>query len=382
MTAGHLCVDLSQGAVPALLPFFISERHLSYAAAATIVFAATAASSVVQPVFGQLADRYAASWLMPAGLLAAGAGLALSGIVSSYGLILLAIALGGAGVAAYHPVAARLVGHLAAERRATGMSVFAVGGNAGFAFGPLLTTAVLLAFGLRGALLLMLPMVALTAIIVAQNARFASLSQGAATRPGEGAASRGSEAWGPFALLTAAIICRSITFYGLNTFLPLYWINVLHQSTAAGSAALTILLVAGIVGTLVGGRLADRYGGRAVVLAGMAALVPLLGAFLALGNVIGATLLLLPVGLALYAPSSVMVVMGQEYLPNRVGVASGVTLGLAITFGGLATPLLGRIADHYGLHAALTVLALLPLLAAALAFTLPRPARALAGSYR
>jgi FSR family fosmidomycin resistance protein-like MFS transporter len=132
------------------------------------------------------------------------------------------------------------------------------------------------------------------------------------------------------------------------------------------------MLSSGVAGTLLGGWLADRFGRRIVVLVSMLALVPMLWEFVATPSRMLALVLLIPIGLALYAPFSVMTVMGQEYLPGRVGTASGLTIGLAVTLGGLAAPLLGRIADLHGVRAAISLLVAIPLAGAAVAFTLPR----------
>jgi MFS transporter, FSR family, fosmidomycin resistance protein len=380
LSAGHLCIDLCQGAVPAMLPFLLIERHLSYAAAAGLVLATNLASSVVQPLFGQFTDRISAPWLMPTGLVIAGIGLALAGFAPSYWLIALSLALSGIGVAAFHPEAARLMNAAAGRKRATGMSIFSVGGSLGFALGPLLTTTLLLAFGLGGTTLLIVPLTALSIVLVSHLARFLAYRTGS-KHTGSGTEMLQVDTWWPFARLTVAVICRSIIFYGLNTFLPLYWVVVLHQSKAAGGIALTILLASGTVGTFVGGRIADQYGRRIVVLVALGMLAPLLFLFVAVStlNMTTALLLLVPTGLALSAPASVMIVMGQEYLPNRVGTASGVTLGLAVSVGGITAPLFGHIADLYGIHAALLGLAFVPLLGAVLALTLPH-SRAFLGS--
>ncbi|HEX4714689.1 MAG TPA: MFS transporter [Ktedonobacteraceae bacterium] len=376
LAAGHLCIDLCQGAVPALLPFLIVERHLSYAAAASLVLATSLASSVIQPLFGSLADRFAAPWFMPVGLLLAGLGLAGAGVATDFWQIVLAMMISGVGVATFHPEAARWVNLVASQKRATAMSIFSVGGNLGFAIGPLLTTGLLLVFGLRGAALLLVPLVIVSLALILSFPRLLTYHQRTVkstekTKPAE------ANAWGAFSLLTVAIICRSIVFYGLNTFLPLYWIAVLHQSKSAGALALTMVLASGAIGTLISGHLADRYGRRVVVLAGFALLTPLLLAFVTLGaaNVPLSLVLLLPIGLALFAPASVTIVMGQEYLPGYIGTASGVTLGLAVSVGGITTPLFGHIADLYGVHASLVGLIFVPLLAVGATLALPRDRR-------
>jgi FSR family fosmidomycin resistance protein-like MFS transporter len=133
------------------------------------------------------------------------------------------------------------------------------------------------------------------------------------------------------------------------------------------------MLAAGAAGTLIGGRAADRYGRRAVLVGSMAVLTPLIAAFLAAGPLL-ATVLLAMIGAAAISTFSVTVVMGQEYLPHRLGIASGVTLGLAIGLGGIAAALLGVLADAEGIRTVMWVVAGLPLLGLAITLTLPNPA--------
>jgi FSR family fosmidomycin resistance protein-like MFS transporter len=164
-----------------------------------------------------------------------------------------------------------------------------------------------------------------------------------------------------------------MVFFGLNTFIPLYWTHVLGGTRAGGGLALTTLLAAVTVGTLLGGRLADRYGRKIVIVVSMAALTPLMLIFLGLHRLSVAGVLLVPVGIALAASTSVVVVMAQEYLPNRVGLAAGVTLGLSMTIGGLMMPVFGSIADHSGLSFALFLISLVPAAGCALSLTLHEP---------
>ena len=374
---GHLSTDLAQGMIPALLPFFIAERGLTYAAAGGLVLAATVASSIVQPVFGYFADRRPAPWLVPAGVATAGLGVGLAGVAPSYPLIAAAVAFHGLGVAAFHPEGARAAAFASGERRATGMSIFSTGGNLGMATGPLVITPLVLSLGLKATLAPILPLLLVAAFLATQLPRIAAL------RPhghGGSVAAAGADRWGPFSRLAVVVMSRSVVYTGLSSFVPLFFANVLGRTKAEAATALSILLGTGVVGTLAGGRLADRFGRRVVVLVPMAALAPLLYALASARDPRVATALLVPVALALYVPFSVLVVMGQEYLPNHVGTASGVTVGLAVTAGGLAAPLLGLVADRWGVAGPLFAISALPLLAVALGLTLPDSRIAAAGA--
>src|SRR6266567_3198873 len=187
-------------------------------------------------------------------------------------LLALCMCISGIGVAAYHPEAARVTHYIAGNSKATGMSMFSVGGNIGFVLGPLVMTALLVVTGLRGTPAIMVPL-GVTALLLFLSTRRMSVVR-EETLIQNKSEERRSDAWGPFLRLTSALTCRSMVFYGLNTFLPLYWIVVLHQSQAAGGVALSVLLLVGLSGTLLGGRLADRYGRRLVVLTALGKMAP------------------------------------------------------------------------------------------------------------
>jgi FSR family fosmidomycin resistance protein-like MFS transporter len=363
--AGHLCVDLCQGAVPALLPFLAHERGYSYAALGALVLFSTIGSSIVQPLFGLLSDRIATPWLMPGGLVLAGAGIALAGPAPSYGLTAAAVVVSGLGVAMFHPEGAKFAGLASIGRRGRGMSLFSVGGNAGFALGPVLTTPLVLVFGLAGTLALVVFPLAAALLIARELPRLRRLEHAPAVLTIEGA-----DDWGAFSRLGGLIALRSGIYFGLQAFIPAYFVAELALSKAAGNAALAIMLACGAVGTLVGGGLVDRWGARGVLVGTQVALLPLLLVLPLVGGA-AATILLGAIGFFAIASFSITILMGQAYLPSRYGLASGVTLGLAIGLGGVAATALGVVADAYGLPAVLWTIAAIPVPSILLAVSLP-----------
>ncbi|ATW26886.1 MFS transporter [Candidatus Formimonas warabiya] len=374
--AGHLLTDVCQGAVPALLPFFIAAYHLSYSAAGFLVLAATISSSVVQPLFGHLADRVSMPWLIAFGPLLAGLGIAFAGLSRDYHYILIGVTLCGLGAAIYHPEAARMANWASGEKKASGMSIFSVGGNAGFALGPVVTAGLVLAWGLKGMGFFLIPAFLGAALLLKAFTRQPSVSHNdpPAQEVPLTAEPNVQDAWVPFMVLVGAIVCRSVLLQGFNAFFPLYWIEVFHKSETAASTMLTVALGMGVMGNLAGGWLADRFGNKKTVLAAFVLLIPLLLAFVRLQNDLAATLLLVPIGFVMFVSFGPMIVMGQQYLPGRVGFASGITIGLAVSIGGFAAPLLGKLADHAGIHAVFYLLILFPVLSAALFFALPKDA--------
>ncbi|WP_053852134.1 MFS transporter [Streptomyces sp. NRRL B-24085] len=369
MSLGHACVDVYQGAVAALVPFFVAERAWSYAAASGVVLAASLLSSVVQPLFGALTDRRAMPWLLPLSALTAGAGVALSGVLGSYPLTLAAVAVSGIGVAAYHPEAARAARAVASGGN-RGMGWFSLGGNVGFALAPPLVATVIAGGGLDASPLLAVPAV-LGAALCAAAVRTSRSRPVAGAAAGHG----GRDDWPSFLRLSGAVVCRSVVFVGLSAFVSLYVRERVGGGDVAGTAALCVLYAGGAVGTVLGGRLADRYG-RLTVVRGAYALTVLAvaGVVLVPGPAVFALVALTSAGL--YVPFSLHVTLGQDYLPGRVGTASGVTLGLTVSVGGLAAPALGALADATSLRTALVPLIVLPALGVLLLRGLREPAPA------
>jgi Sugar phosphate permease len=373
LSAGHTFTDMNQGALPAILPFLIVTGGISYTAAAGLVFAMALSSSIVQPLFGIWADKVSKPWLMPASILLAGSSLSIIGWTSNYWLMFTAAILSGVGIAAFHPEAARLANQAAGEKKGTGISIFSVGGNLGFAIGPAITTPAMLFFGLKGSIILIIPALLMSFILFMQvrklQPQLSSTSK--QTTPQE---TQKKDEWGKFSWLTLAIIARSIIFHSVNTFLPLFWFTVLLQTEAASGSILTIMFTVGAASSLLGGMLADRFGANNVIRMGFALLIPSLYFLITATNVTIATFLLFPTSFALFSIAGPLVLLGQKYLPNRMGFASGVTLGLAVSVGGLTAPLIGKYADIHGLVAAMSLLTFIPIFATFVVFTLKPPA--------
>lgn len=369
ISGSHVVDDIYQGCVPALLPFLVAERHYSYAAVSGLTLAATVLSSVAQPVFGWWTDRRPRRWMIPVGMSTAGLGIALSGLSGRYLFTWLAFALSGLGVAAFHPEGARAA-RQAAGNSTRAMSLFALGGNVGFAIGPLIATPMLLATGVRGTGLLILPAATMAVVLLARLNR---VLDGATGQHRGARLPVGTDDWPAFLRLTAVVMTRSVLFFGLTSFLGLHFIDDLHATKAQAGVALTLFLSAGASGTLAGGWLADRRGKLASIRLGFALAVPaLLGLVLSTNRYVALVFVALT-GAAVYLPFSVLVMLGQDYLPNRIGTASGVTVGLAVSVGGLASPLLGVLADSAGLRVGLGVLIALPVLALGLSTRLREP---------
>jgi FSR family fosmidomycin resistance protein-like MFS transporter len=371
VASSHVVDDLYQGIVPALLPFFVAERQYSYAAISGITLAATVLSSVAQPLFGVWTDKRARRWMIGGGISLAAVGVALAGYMPNYPLTWIVIALSGLGIAAFHPEAARAA-RQAAGRSNTGMSIFALGGNTGYALGSFVATPVLLAFGLRGTVLLLVPAVVMVGILARYLTPTLERPTSRGTRP---ALPTGRDNWPAFLTLTVIVVIRSILFFGFTSFVALYFINHLGTSQATGGAALTTFLVCGALGTLLGGWLGDRFHPLIPIRAGFVLSVPTLAGVLWVDSVPVAFLLTAAAGVAMFLSFSVFVLLGQDYLPNRIGTASGMTVGLGASIGGLANPLIGWLADATTLRTALVTLLVLPVIALIVAMFLTLPDR-------
>jgi len=373
LSLGHGCADLCSGALFALLPFLVVERHYSYAAAGVFALTASVASALFQPLVGAQGDRGEARWLMPAGLILSGLGIGAVGLATSYPLTLLAVAVCSAGVAAYHPEGARWARHASSSRVTADMSVFSVGGGVGYALGPLVVAAALAPLGLHGTLVIaVVPFAAAAAVVVALR-RFREKPAGTHGLHREPQV-RSSE-WRPFACLVALFCVASAVTIGLITYVPLFLVQARATSPAASNVMTSVLLAAAAAGTLLGGFGAQRLGRRFVLLVPQLLLVPAIALLPSLSYDAMIPLMIL-IGIAMNANMSIALVLAQEYLPAHMGLATGLTIGLCSGAGGLVVAALGLLGDATGPSSVLYAIAALPVVVAVLASRLPRPAAA------
>lgn len=383
LSFGHLATDLSQGALPALLPLFKTQYHLSYTDVGLVVLVANISSSIIQPAFGILSDRVQMRWLMPAGALISGTGIILAVSATHYSVMMAMIFLSGLGVAAFHPEGYKFAGLASGARRATGMSYFSVGGNLGYGLGPAAASIALHFAGARG-LFYYVPVFSISAAVILwlagsprRRARLESEWHAPAQPPARpaagpvpGAPIGGLAAQTVLGLLVAFVILRSWVSVGEASFIPLYFTGVRHLNPTYAGLMVSLFLGAGSVGTLFGGMAADRWGRRRMLLVSMLILPPLLWL---IPRAVGPAGLVaaLVAGMASVSTFAVVMVMAQSIMPQRIGLISGLIIGFAVGTGGIGTTLLGVIADRWGVLRALDFTALLPLAALAIALLLP-----------
>ena len=372
LSLGHCMTDIYQSALPAVLPFLKDRLGLSYTTAGVILIASNTASSVVQPLFGLVADKKEKPLMLPLGCLCAGMGLSLLAIPSQYAIILALVLVSGLGVAAHHPEGFKTASYFTGEKRATGMSIFSVGGNLGFALGPIATLFVVQHYGFSFLPLMIVPALVFTILVgIFWRAILVPERTAAATKKA-GATPSDTSAYLALSTVISAVIMRSWTQFGLITYIPFYYIDHLKGDPLYAGKLLSVFLLSGVVGTLVGARLADQWGHKLFLTISFAltsVILPLI--FVAKGFflfvVFGVS------GLILISSFAVTMAMAQRLLPNNVGMASGLMAGFAIGTGGIGVTLLGVIADSYGVPAALKCIMLLPVLGLILSACIKHP---------
>lgn len=382
LSAAHLVTDLTAGALPVLLPIIQQSFNLSYSAAGVIPLLFNISSSVVQPLLGYASDKFKSRFLIPLGCFLSMAGLALIGIAQSYSLVLLAVLLSGLGIAAFHPEASKISRLASGYRLTTEMSIFIVGGAIGAALGSIITAKLLYFFTLKSIMLFIFPAILITLLFflfknklpkeydLKQKTNNPNNYNTSNSVPDTFVLEKYPSFLIPLVILIILIIIRSWIQSGITHFMPLYFVNHMGYSPSYVSSLVVSFMLAGIAGVILGGPIADKFGRKNTLIITSCALSFLM---LTLKSSTGIVTLILffVIGMLIFSTMATTIVIGQQLMPHRLGMASGLMTGFAVGMGGVGSLILGIIADSIGANTAFWALILLPFSTLLLSFMLP-----------
>lgn len=369
MMIAHLCDDLNQGALVAVIPFLVLHNGYSYAEVTALLLASNAASAIIQPLFGWLGDKKPRPWLMAAGIFLAGIGMAGVGALPNYPLIMASAMLSGIGVAMFHPEGGRLGNLTAGEQKGKGMSIFAVGGKLGFTFGPLVATAAITLWGLPGTLIFIIPSTLCAAILLSQNKALLSYSNPDKQSSDD---SLYQDNWVGFGFVMGAISCRSIMYYAFLSFIPLFLVYNLGQEEAFASSVISLFALVCAVGTIASGWAGQLLGAKKLIIVSYACVAIEVVIFAFNGSLTVALILIALLALTCDISYPSAVAMGQSFVPHHLGMASGLSFGVMVCIGGLMTPVFGLIGDYFGLQVVMLCVTAIALLGIIITLFIPK----------
>lgn len=351
----HALNDWYSNFLQTLLPFLVAAGF-SISKSAVLVSAFTISSSVLQPVFAYLVDKKNKHWMVYVGTVWMGTLLSLIGLIDNYTLLFIMVTLAGFGTAAFHPQASAMVTSISGNKKGLYQSIFVTAGNVGLAFTPLILVPFVREFGLKITPLFIIPAV-LVGIILKINSPKMKFNKEASTHSTLEALKQN---WKSLTKIVITVSMRSLAFFGLISFLPLY-LQGKNISITVSSHLLFIMLFSGAIGGLIGGHLSDKLGRKPVIAYSLMLTTPFLCGFILTEGILSIMFLSLA-GMALLASFSVTVVTAQEILTKNQAMASGLMLGFGIGIGGLGVALIGLFADYVSLNYAIYLLIALPFL--------------------
>ena len=348
LSAAHFCIDNYSTMLGALLPFLHRELHLTMAQAGILGGVLAFSGSFMQPFYGYLSDRFqnkALSALSPA---IAGIFISSLGLASSYSSLLVLLLLGGVGIAAFHPQGAAVTSETSGHDHGYQMSVFITAGMIGYALGPVYITSVVGLVGFKHSYWAAIPGIVMSGYLLLYGPSPARVE----TRARRAQFSRQvREKWKPLIILYFLVVIRSAVQVVYASFLPLY-LTSRGMNDIQASQILTLFLLAGGSSGFLGGILADRFGGKAIIAVSMIGAFPLLlaslwthGLMLLLTCAAGGAFILFT--------TAVNVVMAQRLVPDGASTVSALMMGFAWGMGALLVPLTGVLSDSFGLQAAM-----------------------------
>src|SRR5690348_8133207 len=364
---GHFTVDSYVGVIPVLYPLLIGRFQLGLATVCLVSLAYGGMAAISQPLFGFLADRFGTRFT---GLALAWTAITFSlvGFIGSFPVLLALAFASGLGSGAFHPLGALDVrGLLATRRRSLGMSVYVTGGTVGVAAGPLIGILLFGAFGIHGTGLLVVP-----GLITGGYLLWRMRDRAAAATTAVRTSIATQQAVPIFALaaVIGVMMSRSWTVNVFQAFTPTWYRQLGYGPEFYGPLATTLVL-ASAVGTVGCGSLADRYGRRAVILVTLVLTIPAIFLFtLFPGPWAFASAIL--IGFLAASTAPLLLLMAQQLMASRAGLASGLVMGLGFVTGAIGVPINGAIADARGLQQSLMSHVILVIVTIGIAWFLPR----------
>jgi MFS transporter, FSR family, fosmidomycin resistance protein len=367
----HLVLDSYSSFLFQLLPILTINLKLTPMSVAWLSPALMISSSLMQPVYGMISDRYLKRSMAVYGPLIAALFFSLLGSATSMPMLFLLVILGGIGVGAFHPQGAAMVSRAVTSsgtERHQGlvMSIFSSAGTVGYALGPLIIAGAINLFGIERSWYTVIPGLIVWAVMWRYCPPL-QIRQPREDEPRLGDALR--RVLVPLTLLYFAVVFRSAVSVSIQTFLP-FQLQSSGLTDGERSLVLAGFIFFGGLGGFFGGTLADRFGARRVTLLAMLLAPPLLITALLTPGWSG-YLLLMAGGTMLNLPIPISVVMAQRLVGFGASTVSALMMGFAWGAGALMAPLTGELSSAYGFSKALIGISLLPLISALLLWLYP-----------
>ncbi len=368
LTLGHFTLDLYSSVLPIMLPLLVTSLHLNYTQAGLVATVSYMSSSLTQPFFGYLDDRFRIRVLAPLGIIWSACFVVAAAYAGTYPILLTCVLLAALGSAAFHPPGTAHASLISGEHKASSLAIFALGGSLGFALGPLMGGLVFNSLGLRGAPLLLFPVLIILPLLWVKL----SAKRGApeTALKGNKGVERAQLSWVAISSVALIVLLRPWAVWSLSTYLPLLY-QSRGYSLSLASQVLFMFLLSGALGGLLSGFLTDKVGARAVLMGSLLLSTPFFYLFLHAPEP-WPHLLVIPLGLFLAGLAPVVTFLVQSLLPGSLSsTASGFALGTQFSAGGLGAAITGVMADRIGLLSSLELLVFLPLILAIPALGVP-----------
>jgi FSR family fosmidomycin resistance protein-like MFS transporter len=337
--------------------------HLAFGQIGLIGLAYNTTASLLQPVVGWYTDKYPKPYSLPIGMGFSLLGLLLLSVASSYGGLVVAAMLVGVGSSVFHPESSRVARLASGGQHGLAQSVFQVGGNVGSSLGPLLAAYIVLPRG-QGSISWFSVLALVAIYLLTWVGGWYRRTIAVKTVHAASSAERKL----PFtsgrvaiSIVILGILVFSKYFYlaSLTNYYTFYLMGKFHLTVKDAQLHLFLFLGAVAVGTIVGGPVGDRIGRKAVIWGSILGVLPFT-LILPHANLFLTGVLTVVIGLILASAFSAILVYGQELVPGRVGMISGLFFGFAFGMGGLGAAVLGKLADMTSLGFVYQVCAFLP----------------------